>query len=75
LFLCRLSVRTFAAASSGSVTGNVSLLLIMNPPDKSLEVFDYDNSELHSSIGYGAMCHQLSHLGDVTVRLQFSQGC
>jgi hypothetical protein len=53
--------------------GNVSLLLITNPPDKSLEVFDYDNSELHSSVCYGAMCHQFSHLGDITVGLQFSQ--
>jgi hypothetical protein len=30
--------------------GKSSLLSIMNPPDKSLELFDYDSSEIHSAI-------------------------
>jgi hypothetical protein len=52
-------------------------LSITNPPDtKSLEVFDYDNSEMHSSIGLGTLCHQFGHLGDITVGFEFcSERC
>jgi hypothetical protein len=53
--------------------GKSSLLSITNPPDKSLELFDYDSSEIHSSVGLGTSRHPFGHLGDINVRFEFSE--
>jgi hypothetical protein len=69
------SAKVAASKSAAWRASKVSLLSITNPPDKSLEVFDNDNSEMHSSVGLGTLCHQFGHLGDITVRFEFSEGC
>jgi hypothetical protein len=53
--------------------GKSSLLLITNPSDKSLELFDYDSSKIHWSVGLGTSRHPFGHLGDIIVRFDFAE--